>query len=331
MSDILLKVAPSPHVHQPLTIPQVMRGVIIAMIPALLLSFISFGLGAVTVTLTAVISCMFFEFIISKYLLKQTDTLWDGSAALTGILLAFNVPAGLPWHIVVIGSAVAMGIGKLSFGGLGNNPFNPALVGRVFMLVSFPVEMTKWPVSKMSGVDGTTAATPLGLLKEGLREGQSVPELMQQLPSLQDLLIGFHGGSMGEMSAIAILVGLAYMMYKKIITWHVPISIITTVLVFSGIFWLIDPSQYANPVFHILSGGVMLGAVFMATDYVTSPGSTKGMLIFGFFIGLITVIIRLFGAYPEGISFAILIMNAFVPLIDKYTKPRKFGTKQATS
>ena len=332
MSESLLTVAPSPHIHQPLTIPQIMRGVIYAMIPALIVSVITFGLGALVVTLTAVVSCLFFEWLIVKYLLKSSPTLMDGSAMITGMLLAFNVPANLPIHLIVIGSGIAMGIGKLSFGGLGGNPFNPALVGRVFLLISFPVQMTSWPVAGANWtLDATTGATPLGLLKEGLRAGQPISEIMQGMPHISETILGFQGGSLGEVSGLALLLGLAYMVYRKIITWHIPISVLGTVLVFSGIFWLINPDQYASPLFHVFTGGVMLGAIFMATDYVTSPGTYKGMIIFGIGIGLITVLIRLFGSYPEGISFAILIMNAFVPLIDKYTKPRIFGTKRPVS
>ena len=332
MSESLLTVAPSPHIHQPLTVPQIMRGVIYSMIPALIVSVYTFGLGSLIVTLTAVVSCLFFEWIIVKYLIKGTPTLMDGSAMITGILLAFNVPANLPIHLIVIGSAVAMGIGKLSFGGLGSNPFNPALVGRVFLLISFPVQMTSWPIAGANWtLDATTGATPLGLLKEGLRAGQPISEIMNDMPNISDTILGFQGGSLGEVSALALLLGLVYMVYRKIITWHIPISILASVLVFSGIFWLTNPDQYASPLFHVFTGGVMLGAIFMATDYVTSPGTYKGMIIFGVGIGLLTVLIRLFGSYPEGISFAILIMNAFVPLIDRYTKPRIFGTKKQTS
>lgn len=328
MSDTLLTVAPSPHIHQPLTIPQVMKGVLYAMVPAFLVAIFTFGLGAILVTATAIISCLFFEWLITRFLLKQEHSLFDYSAVITGALLAFNVPSNLPWYLIVIGSAVAIGLGKLSFGGLGNNPFNPALVGRVFLLISFPVQMTSWPTASASwSLDGITGATPLGILKDGLRSGLTIPELMQEMPHFTESLIGFQGGSLGEVSALALLIGLIYMLARKIITWHVPFSVIGTVAIVSGIFWVIDPSKYASPIFHVLNGGVMLGAIFMATDYVTSPGTYKGMLIFGFGIGLITVLIRLFGSYPEGISFAILIMNAFVPLIDKYTKPRIFGTK----
>lgn len=325
-SSTLLTVSPSPHIHQDLTVPQVMRGVIIAMIPAMAFSIVTFGFGAFVVTAIAVLSCMATEYVIAKYLLNQEKSIYDGSAIITGILLAFNVPSNLPWYIVIIGSVVAIGIGKMSFGGLGNNPFNPALVARVFLLISFPVQMTSWPKPQATWqIDGVTGATPLGILKEGLRNGESMDQLMGQMPAVSDFLFGFQGGSLGEMSAFALLLGLGYMLYRKIITWHVPVTIFATVFIFTGILWLINPAEFAHPIFHLLTGGLMLGAVFMATDYVTSPVSRKGMIIFGIGIGLITVIIRVWGLYPEGISFAILIMNAFVPLINRYVKPRRYG------
>lgn len=331
MSENLLTVAPSPHIHQTLSIPQVMRGVIVAMLPALAFSIYTFGFGALYVTAVAVVSCVFFEYLIVKYLMKQENTVQDGSAIITGMLLAFNVPSNLPWFIIVIGSAVAMGIGKLSFGGLGNNPFNPSLVGRVFLLVSFPVQMTSWPKAVATwSIDGITGATPLGILKDGARMGEPVSALMNQMPAYSDLFFGFQGGSVGEMSGLALILGFLYMVYRKIITWHVPVTIVLTVAIFTGVFWLIDPEKYANPLFHVMTGGVLLGAIFMATDYVTSPTTYRGMVIFGVGIGLITVLIRLFGAFPEGVSFAILIMNAFVPMINRYTKPRIFGTQPLT-
>ncbi|MEM9325880.1 MAG: RnfABCDGE type electron transport complex subunit D [Bacteroidota bacterium] len=327
----LLTVSPSPHVHEELTTPQIMRGVIYAMLPAMLVALYTFGWDALRLTLIAVLSCLLFEQLISGSLLGRKMTITDGSGVITGMLLDFNLPSNLPWYMIVIGSAVAIGIGKMSFGGLGNNPFNPALVGRVFLLTSFPVAMTNWPIPLMTAaVDGTSGATALGILKDGLRQGQTVPALMEDMPSYANMLLGYHGGSIGEMSALAMVLGLVYMLYRRIVTWHVPVSMLVSIFVFTGIFWLIDPNQYANPVFHLVTGGVMLGAVFMATDYVTSPFTHRGMLIFGVGIGLITVLIRLFGNYPEGVSFAILIMNAFVPLINKYTRPRLFG-KTATS
>lgn len=334
MNKPLLVVAPSPHIHADLTIPQIMRGVVIAMLPAWIMSIYNFGLGAVYVTLLAVGFCVAAEYAITRYLLNREASIQDGSAVITGMLLAFNVPSNLPWYMILIGSVVAIGIAKLSFGGLGNNPFNPALVGRVFLLLSFPVAMTSWPKAVATWtLDGTTSATPLGILKDGLRTGETVDTLMKQMPSLQDLFFGLHGGSLGEMSGAALLVGLGYMLYRKIITWHIPITMIATVFIMTGIFWLIHPYKFANPMFHILSGGLMLGAIFMATDYVTSPVSHRGMIVFAIGCGVLTVLIRLFGSYPEGVSFAILIMNGFVPLINNYLKPRKFGViqKQETS
>lgn len=324
----LLTVSPSPHIHTQLTVKQIMWRVVIAMVPALLVSVYNFGISALVTTMMAILFCAITEYVIVRYLLHQEVTLYDGSAVITGMLLAFNVPANLPVYVLLIGSVVAMGIGKLSFGGLGNNPFNPALVGRVFLLISFPVEMTTWPVSGglLSGMDAVTGATPLGVLKEGLRSGLAVPDMMSDLPDHLSMFLGTHAGSLGEMSGLALLIGLIFMLQQKVLTWHVPISVIGSVFIFSSIFWLINPAEYADPLFHVLSGGVMLGALFMATDYVTSPVSHKGMIIFGLGIGFLTVLIRLFGSYPEGISFAILIMNAFVPMINKYAKAHRYGT-----
>jgi len=285
-------------------------------------------MGAIYVTLTAVVSCVAFEWLIQKYLLKQEPSISDGSAILTGLLLAFNVPTNLPVWIIVIGSLAAIGIGKMSFGGLGNNPFNPALVGRVFLLISFPVQMTSWPVPKgfnTGYADAVTGATPLGVMKEGIDKGEAVPEIMNQIPSHMEMFYGHMGGSMGEIAALALLIGFAYLLIRKVITWHIPVSIIATITVFTGILWFINPEANADPLFHLLTGGVLLGAIYMATDYVTSPMSVKGMWIYGIGIGVITVLIRVFGAYPEGVSFAILIMNAFVPLINAYIKPKRFG------
>lgn len=324
----LLTVSPSPHNYGKDTIKSLMYGVLIALIPTTIISLYFFGIGALIVILTSVVSALFFEYLITKFILKKEPSLTDGSAIITGLLLAFNVPSNLPIIIIIIGALVAIGIAKMSFGGLGNNPFNPALVGRVFLLISFPVQMTSWPVpvqSRMQYLDAITGATPLGLVKEGLRNGEPVSDLMTQIPSNMQMLIGNMGGSLGEVAGIAIIIGLIWMLYKKVITWHIPVSMIGTIIILTGIFWLINPEKYADPVFHVLTGGVLLGAVFMATDYVTSPMTTKGMLIFGVGIGLLTVVIRLFGAYPEGVSFAILIMNAFVPLINMYVKPKRFG------
>jgi len=326
-----LFISPSPHVYEDTTVKRLMFDVVIAMLPALAFSIYFFGMGAIIVTLTAVVSCLAFEWLIQKFILKQQPTISDGSALVTGILLAFNVPTNLPIGIIIIGSLVAIGVGKMSFGGLGNNPFNPALVGRVFLLISFPVQMTSWPVPtgfSNSYTDAVTGATPLGIMKEGIGAGKAVSELMAEIPSHMELFYGHMGGSMGEIAAVALLIGFAYLLIRKVITWHIPVIVIGTIAIFTGILWMVNPESNADPMFHLLTGGVMLGAIFMATDYVTSPMSVKGMWIYGIGIGVITVPIRVFGAYPEGVSFAILIMNAFVPLINAYIKPKRFGEVQ---
>jgi len=269
------------------------------------------------------------EYLIQKYLIKGPVTIMDGSGIITGILLAFNVPSNLPWWILVIGAIVAIGVGKMSFGGLGKNVFNPALVGRVFLLISFPVQMTSWPVPKPIFAEGLTDAitgpTPLGILKEGLRAGQTIPQMQDQLPDYITALLGNQGGCIGEVSALALLIGAAYMLLRRIITWHIPGSYIGSVVLFSGILWLIDPSVNADPLFHLITGGMMLGVFYMATDYTSSPMSPRAQLVFGAGAGILTMLIRIWGAYPEGVSFAILIMNAFVPLLDRSLKPKRFG------
>ncbi|WP_157206981.1 RnfABCDGE type electron transport complex subunit D [Mariniflexile maritimum] len=330
MSEQPIIVSASPHVHSDRTSKKIMYDVVIALIPAFLVSVYVFGASAFIVTSVAIASCLLFEYGIQKYLFKTAVTITDGSALLTGILLAFNLPSNLPIWMVIVGSLVAIGIAKLSFGGLGFNIFNPALVGRVFLLVSFPVQMTMWPtaiVNNTNVVDAVTGATSLGLIKEGLLFGKTMTEISPQLPSTTQMLFGFTGGSLGEMSALALLLGGLYLLYRKVISWHIPVTVLATMVVMTGIFWFIDPEHYASPLIHILSGGAILGAFFMATDLVTSPMTKKGMVIFAIGIGVITVVIRLFGAYPEGVSFAILIMNAFVPLINTYFKPRRFGAK----
>ena len=313
-----LIISPSPHIHGGDSIEKNMRGVILALMPALLVGFYFFGFGALIVTLTSVISCVLFEYLIQRFMLKTKPTIHDGSAIVTGVLLAMNLPANIPFWMVILGALFAIGVAKMSFGGLGNNPFNPALAGRVFLLISFPVAMTTWPVPSplsITYLDAATGATPLSTLK-----GSHAEILL-----LLDLLTGNMGGSLGEVSAVAILLGLVYLLVRKIITWQIPMSILLTVAVFTGILYLANPEEFASPTFHLLTGGLMLGAVFMATDYATSPMNKRGMVIYGVGIGVITVVIREFGAYPEGVSFAILIMNAFTPLINHYIKPRRFA------
>ena len=321
-----LTVSLSPHVHSGDSVSKNMYGVLIALVPALLCSFVYFGIGAILVTLVSVASCVFFEWAINKYMLKRTDTsVLDGSAILTGVLLAFNLPSNLPLWIVMVGALFAIGVVKMTFGGLGCNLFNPALAGRAFLLISFPVQMTTWPkpLQGFFNVDAETAATPLALMKQAIKDGNT--DAIEKIPnSLLDMFTGQTGGSMGEVCEIALLLGLFYMLYKKIITWHIPVSILATVFIFAGALHLAKP-EYPSPFMDLVSGGLMLGAIFMATDYVTSPMSKKGQLVYGVAIGFLTVVIRTWGAYPEGMSFAILIMNAFVPLINNYSKPKRFG------
>ncbi len=323
----ILNVSLSPHEHDKETTAKLMRGVLIALAPAFLVTVWFFGYAAILVTAVAVGSCVGFEYLIQKYLMKTESRVNDLSAIVTGVLLAFCLPVNIPIGLIILGSLVAIGVGKMSFGGLGNNPFNPALVGRVFLFLSFPVQMTSWPEPrgfKTGYTDAVTGATPLSVLNESY-DKIPVPEIMKSIPSHLDLLIGKMGGSLGEIAALALLIGFGYMLVKKIITWHIPVSIILTIAIFAGILWLANPDANADPIYHLLSGGVMLGAIFMATDYVTSPMARKGMIIYGIGIGLLTIIIRRWAAYPEGVQFAILIMNAVTPLINMYIKPRRFG------
>lgn len=330
MSTAPIIVSASPHVHSDRTSKKLMYDVVIALLPAFLVSLYIFGIGAFIVTAVAIISCIFFEYVIQKYLLKTDVTIGDGSALITGILLAFNLPSNLPIWMIIVGSLVAIGVAKSSFGGLGFNIFNPALVGRVFLLVSFPVQMTTWPTplaNRTNIVDAVSGATPLSIIKEGLLFGESMSDLSSKIPSYLDMFLGITGGSIGEMSVLALLMGGIYLILRRVISWHIPVMMLLSIGLVSGMFWLVNAEQYANPMIHLLSGGAVLGAFYMATDLVTSPMTKKGMIIFAIAIGIITVLIRIFGAYPEGVSFAIIIMNAFVPLINKYFKPRRFGAK----
>ena len=325
-----LVVSLSPHAHGTDSVERNMRGVIIALIPALLVSFLYFGIGSAIVCLTSVASCVFLEWAINKFMLRNERlTILNGSAALTGLLLGMNLPSNLPIWIVIIGALFAIGVGKMTFGGLGNNIFNPALVGRCVLLVAFPAQMTSWPVPGhlLSYTDATTGATPLAVMKEAIKTGDITK--LDQLPDAFSLLLGENAigggaGTIGEICGLALLIGFAYMLWKKIITWHIPVSIIGTVFLFSAVMHVANPI-YADPTTVILSGGLLLGAIFMATDYVTSPMTHKGQFIYGVSIGLLTIIIRNWGSYPEGMSFAILIMNAFTPLINNYVKPKRYG------
>lgn len=324
-----LTVSLSPHIHSADSTRKIMRDVLIAMAPAWLVSVWFFGMPVIILTIAGVAACMVTEWLISRFLMKRKSTVSDLSAAVTGVLLALNLPPSSPWWLIVIGSIFSIGVVKMSFGGLGQNIFNPAIAGRVFLLISFPTLMTNWTRPDpwlRSGVDAVSGATPLAIVNEGLAKGMSLDQIFAQNDfTYFEMLFARIGGSVGEVSAIALIVGFIYLLTRKVVKPHIPLAILCTIFVFSGIFWLIDPQQYTDPVFNILTGGVLLGSFFMATDYATSPMGKTAMVIYGIGIGLITMIIRYFGSYPEGISFAILVMNSVVPLLNKYVKPRKFG------
>ncbi|MBO4842307.1 MAG: RnfABCDGE type electron transport complex subunit D [Bacteroidales bacterium] len=322
-----LIVSPSPHTHGPESTQTIMRDVLIALAPAMLVSILASGWSVLMLILVGAAACVLTEFLIQKYLLKRPVTVSDLSAVVTGCLLALNLPPNSPWWLIVVGSIVAIGVAKMTFGGLGQNIFNPALVGRVFLLVSFPVLMTSWDDSgSLFGlVDAFSGATPLGAVKEGLKNGMTLSEIPQDNLSFSQEFFFNMGGSAGEFSAIALVLGFIYLLCRRVIKATIPVTILCTVFVVSGIFWLANPERFTNPLFNVFTGGLLLGAIFMATDYVTSPMTTKGQIIFGIGIGLITVFVRYFGSYPEGVSFAILIMNCAVPLLNKYCKPRRFG------
>ena len=316
-----LLVSPSPHLHTKTSTKSLMRDVVIAMIPAVIVSILFYGWSELLVLGVSVASCVLLEFLITKYLLKKPCTICDMSAVVTGVLLALNLPSTTPWWVVFVGAVFAIGVAKMTFGGLGQNLFNPAIAGRVFLLISFPSYMTDWTRPQGfvgGGLDALSGATPLGLAKEG---GVAAIEGLDYM----DMLFYNIGGSAGELSAIAILIGFVYLLVRRVIRPYITLSILATVAIFSGIFWGINPEQYTDPVFNLLTGGLLLGSVFMATDYVTSPMSNLGGIIYGVGIGVITMLIRYFGAYPEGGSFAILIMNSVVPLINKVCHAKKYG------
>lgn len=324
-----LIVSPAPHVHSSDSVRRNMLNVIIALMPAYVVSMIAFGWGVIITSAISIVACVLFEYLIARFVIKQDATIGDLSAVLTGLLLAFNLPCNLPWWIVLIGAFVAIAIGKMSFGGLGQNIFNPALVGRVFLLIAFPVQMTTWPRPlgfASSYLDAQTAATPLATMKNALKAGDA--SLLNELPKLWDMAAGFIGGSFGEVSAIALLVGGIYLLLTRTITWHIPVSILATVAVVAGLMYWCGMPGAASPEYHLLAGGLMLGAIFMATDYVTSPMTAWGQIIYGIGIGFIVMVIRTWGAYPEGVSFAILIMNGFTPIINIYVRPKRFGEKK---
>ena len=319
-----LTISASPHVHSCDSVRRNMLLVAAALVPVLVTSVLIFGVSSLIVVLTSMVACVAFEYLIQRFILKTSPTITDGSAALTGLILAFNLPSNLPLWIVVLGALFAIGVCKQTFGGLGQNIVNPAIGGRVFLLLSFPAQMTSWPVP--NAVDAATGATPLGLVKEAVMSGTKISDIAN-IPSSSDLFLGNIGGSLGEISAIALLIGLVILLVFKVITWHIPVAVLGSMALLQGVFYLCDPDVYVSPLFAILTGGALLGAIFMATDYVTSPMTHLGMIIYGCGIGVLTILIRDFGAYPEGMSFAILIMNIITPLINRFCKPTRFGEK----
>ncbi len=323
-------VASAPHIHGNQSTTRLMGDVIIALMPALAVSVYVFGWNVLAVTAVSISCCVLFEFLIQKLFVKGKQTITNLSAVVTGLILAMNLPAGIPLWIVAVGALVAIGVAKMPFGGLGKNPFNPAIVGRVFLLIAYPEQMTE--KSSFTVADAVTGPTPLNEIKEAMRtSGETLGKYLSD-SDLFGMFTGNMAGSFGEVATLALLIGFVYLLLRRVITWHIPVSIFVTVAAFAAIY---GAFQFGTPhlvsnftLFHLLSGGVVLGAVFMATDYVTSPMTTKGMVIYGIGIGVLTMVIRLWGAYPEGMSFAILLMNSVVPLINKYVKPRRFGSKK---
>jgi electron transport complex protein RnfD len=290
--------------------------------PAVLASFYFFRWRALAVYTVSLLACLATEALFLRLRKKPIKALWDGSAMITGLLLAMTLPPDLSLEIVVIGSVAAIGLGKQVFGGLGNNIFNPALVGRAFLQIAFPVAMTTWSAPTTLAVNTATYATPLNNLKfqDAIAQGTLTP--------IQDLFWGNIGGCLGETSSLALLVGALFLLYRRAIDWRIPTGIISSLAVFTGLFWYLGPDKYASPLFHILAGGLLLGAFFMATDMVTSPITPLGAWIYAVGIGLLAGLIRLFGGFPEGVMFSILFMNTFVPLLNRYTRPRILGERR---
>lgn len=320
-------VSPSPHLHSPASTNRIMLDVVIALVPALLVSFLFYGWSQLLVLVVSCVGCVGLEWLIARFLMKRPELFSGMSALVTGILLAMNLPATSPWWIVLIGALVAIGIAKMSFGGLGQNLFNPAITARVFLLVSFPVQMTNWsmPAGSFVEVDAITGATPLSVIKEGLKSGLSIDDVLAANGMDMGMLLRDIGGSSGEISALALLAGFVYLLVRRVVKPWIPLSILATIAVIAAVFHGVDPEHFTGPTFNIMTGGVLLGAFFMATDYVTSPMSNWGGVIYGVGIGVIVMMIRYFGSYPEGMSFAILIMNCFVPLINRAFHQKKFG------
>ncbi|MBN1273674.1 MAG: RnfABCDGE type electron transport complex subunit D [Candidatus Aminicenantes bacterium] len=322
MSNNKLIIQSSPHFGDKDSVPRIMVTVIICLLPALAASVYFFRWRAVILIFSCTAASLLTEAVILKLRKKPLHSLFDGSAVITGLLLAMTLPPSLSVELAVIGAVIAIGIGKQVFGGLGNNIFNPALVGRAFLQTAFPVAMTTWIPTATLQIDTATFATPLAELKFQAAAAQGT------LASLKDLFWGNTGGCVGETSAFALLLGAAYLLYRKAADWKIPAGIILSLFLFTGIFWLADPAKYASPLFHLFSGGLLIGAFFMATDMVTSPISAKGTWIYAVGIGGTIGLIRLFGGFPEGVMYSILFWNTFVPLLNRYTRPRILGERR---
>jgi electron transport complex protein RnfD len=335
-----------PYIHAPVSVQQTMTTVLVALVPATLFDIWLFGWPALFLFLVTVGSCIACEALCLRLAGRPMEpALYDGSVVLTGWLLAMSLPPWAPWWVAVIAAIFAVCLAKHTFGGLGQNVFNPAMVGRVAVLVSFPVQMTAWvtphPLFAAGSpdfvhalaitfghafdIDTMSAASALGVVKTGLSMGVSASESVAKTPQLLDMIIGQRAGSMGETSAVLVVAGGLYLMAKRIISWHIPVSMLATLFVFGTVFHLVNPARFTDGLFHLVNGATFLGAFFIATDYVTSPTSKRGQLVFGFGCGLMTWVIRTFAGYPEGVAFAVLLMNSLTPIIDQYTRPRVFG------
>ena len=327
----MLKISANPHMQTARNTRSIMRDVVVALMPAAVAAVLFFGIDALRVILTSVAGCVLFEYLACRYWLKTANTTRDFSAVITGLLLAYNLPSSMPCWMILIGAFMAIIVAKICFGGLGKNIFNPALVGRVFLFISFPVQMTVLPKPyflQWTSPDGQTGATPLNIIKNIDVSSEYPMYSPADIPNLWDMFLGNIGGCIGEISTLALLIGLAYLLWRRVISWHIPVYYVATVFALTSILYMATGDFKFQPLLHLLSGGLMLGAFFMATDYTTSPMTVKGQIIFAIGCGLLTVIIRAFSAYPEGVSFAILIMNALVPLIDKFAVQRYYGERK---
>ena len=320
-------VSPSPHLHAKASTDSIMMDVVIALLPAVVVSILFYGWSEILLLAVSCVGCVGLEYLIARYLMKRPELFSGTSALVTGLLLAMNLPSTSPWWMVLIGAVVAIGVANMSFGGLGQNLFNPAITARVFLLISFPVQMTNWTLPKgfIRYADAVSGATPLGLIKEGLKSGNTIPEILAQNGLSAEMVVRDIGGSAGEISALALLLGFCYLLVRKVVKPWITISILATIAAIAAVFHGIDPAHFTGVNFNLITGGVLLGACFMATDYVTSPMSNWGGVIYGIGIGVIVMMIRYFGSYPEGMSFAILIMNCFVPLINRAFHQKKYG------